>query len=131
MLLLLRWRLVREPDLLRLLCALLGSWMCVIIERSLILIEVCLNSWTHWGSEDRLLLLLYKWRWVRQSGRLIELLVTQNVLLIVPELVLPLVLKGNGLRSLWALLVMLDTWMERFRRVLTWQTQLVRQMSLI
>lgn len=109
MLLLLRWGLVRESNLLWLLCALLGSRMCVIIERSLILIEVRWNSLAHWGSEDWLLLLLLlnKRRWIWKSGWLIELLVTQNVLLIVPELVLKLMLKGNGLWSLWALLMLI------------------------
>lgn len=113
-LLLLRWRLVRESDLLRLLRALLGRRMCVIIERSLVLIEVRLNSLAHWGSEDWLLLLLLnKRRWVGESGRLIELLVTQNVL---PELVLLLMVDRNWLGSLrWALLqllVVLIVWME-------------------
>lgn len=78
--------LVREPDRLWL------RWMSVIIERSLILVEISRDRRPLWRSQKWLLLLLCLRD--RKSRRLVELLMPENVLLL-SELTLLLMLHRN------------------------------------
>lgn len=109
--------------------------MRMIIERPLVLVEVCSRgSSLRWSK--LLLSLRYGQLRRRQSlRRLVELLMAEDVLLL-SKLILWLMMNGNGKRTLLLLLLLLldverNIRMEWLRRFLAWQAKLMRQMSLV
>lgn len=121
----LRRRLTWESHVVRLL-----SSVSVVVERFLVLVEVCSSSLSLWRSQKRLLL-----RWWWPLGRLIELLMSE---LLLREILLRLMdwdrlwsllmllvlnrLLVLNLRLVLDLMLLVDIWMEWLRRVLARQT---------
>lgn len=123
-LLLLLLLLIGEPNL---------CWLCrmrVIVERSLILVEVSWHRWSNWGPEKWGRLRL-KGSWVRQSlGWLVKLRMTE---LRRSELLLLLVMNRNRLwaQSLLLVLMLRGVRVEILMGILARKTQLRRKRAMV